>query len=124
MGKKGGLLARAADCCANKVGWARSGDSFLTAVAPEIIARDVAGSRAARLCIAKPSLRRLAIALTKIWRQLTAFFGKLHEPLATRVRAVAIEDVIDSLAAADALPPALRNYAELLREKYVLPALA
>ena len=63
-------------------------------------------------------------ANTKIWRQLTAFFGKLHEPLATRVRAVAIEDVIDSLAAADALPPALRNYAELLREKYVLPALA
>jgi len=40
------------------------------------------------------------------------------------VRAVAIEDVIDSLAEADELPPALRTYAELLREKYVLPTLA
>lgn len=60
-------------------------------------------------------------ANTKIWRQLTAFLGILHDPLANRVRAVAIEDVIDSLAAAADLPPALRIYAELLREKYVLP---
>ena len=60
-------------------------------------------------------------ANTRIWRQLTAFLGLLPEPLATRVRAVAIEDVIDSLAAADDLPPPLRIYAELLREKYVLP---
>lgn len=63
-------------------------------------------------------------ANTKIWRQLTAFFGMLHEPLATRVRAVAIEDVIDSLAAANDLTPALRTYTELLREKYILPTLA
>lgn len=63
-------------------------------------------------------------ANTQIWRKLTAFFGILHEPLATRVRAVAIEDVIDSLAAVNDLPPALRTYAELLREKYVLPTLA
>jgi hypothetical protein len=63
-------------------------------------------------------------ANTKIWRQLTAFFGILHEPVATRVRAVAIEDVIDSLAAADGIPQALRTYSELLREKYVFPTVA
>ena len=63
-------------------------------------------------------------ANTKIWRQLTGFLGLLHEPLATRVRAVAIEDVIDSLAAANDLSPALRTYTELLREKYILPTFA
>lgn len=60
----------------------------------------------------------------RIWTQLTAFFGILHEPIATRVRAVAIEDVIESLAAAADLPPALRTYAELLRDKYIPPTMA
>jgi hypothetical protein len=63
-------------------------------------------------------------ANTKIWRQLTAFLAILDAPLATRVRAVAIEDVIDSLAAAADLPPTLHTYAELLREKYILPTMA
>lgn len=59
-------------------------------------------------------------ANTTIWRRLNSFLGLLPEPLATRVRAVAVEDVIDSLAAANDLPAALRGYGELLREKYVL----
>jgi hypothetical protein len=61
---------------------------------------------------------------TKIWRQLTVFLGLLASPLAARVRAVAVEDALESLAKAESLPASLGRYAELLREKYVLPAAA
>lgn len=60
----------------------------------------------------------------KIWRQLNAFLGLLAAPLAARVRAVAVEDALCSLAATENLPAQLSSYAELLREKYVLPAAA
>jgi hypothetical protein len=61
---------------------------------------------------------------TKIWRQLASFLGLLASPLAARVRAVAVEDAISSLARAENLPSSLDTYAEFLREKYVLPAAA
>lgn len=60
-------------------------------------------------------------ANTKLWRQLTAFLDLLAGTLATRVRAVAVEDAINMLAVSAQLP-GLYGYAELLREKYVLAA--
>lgn len=60
-------------------------------------------------------------ANTTLWRQLTAFLELLAGPLATRVRAVAVEDAINLLEVSAQLP-ALYGYAELLREKYVLAA--
>ena len=59
-------------------------------------------------------------ANTTIWRQLSSFLGMLPNAIATRVRVVAMEDVLESLTAADDLPAALRGYGEVLREKYVL----
>ena len=60
-------------------------------------------------------------ANTSIWHQLTSFLDQLPAPIASRVRAVAVEDVIDALAAAHDVPEPLRGYAEHLREKYILP---
>ena len=61
-------------------------------------------------------------ANTAIWQQLTTFLGLLTAPIASRVRAVAVEDVFASLAAAQNVPAALSGYAELLRQKYLPPA--
>jgi hypothetical protein len=63
-------------------------------------------------------------ANTGIWRQLSTFLSLLNQALASRVRAVAVEDVIDALVASGQLDPALRSYAELLREKYIVSTTA
>ena len=60
---------------------------------------------------------------TKIWRQLSTFLESLAPPISTRVRAVAVEDVLASLAVAGGLPNRLLGYAGLLSAKY-LPAAA
>lgn len=78
--------------------------------------------------IAREPASRLVFLLpranTRIWQQLGAFLSLLSEPLVTRIQVIAVEDVVDSLTAASDLPPALRSYTALLREKYVFPALA
>lgn len=56
---------------------------------------------------------------TNIWRQLAAFLRLLKSPLAARVRSVAVEDALGSLASSACLPSSLNGYAEMLREKYV-----
>ena len=58
-------------------------------------------------------------ANTRIWNQLSAFQNMLRHPWANRVRAVAVEDALASLAMAENLPTKLAGYAELLREKYL-----
>ena len=54
-----------------------------------------------------------------IWQRLDSFLRLLPESISTRVRAVAVEDVIDSLSAASDLPLGLRGYSEMIREKYI-----
>lgn len=63
-------------------------------------------------------------ANNRIWRQLQGFIQTLSPALASRVHAVAIEDVLSSLASTVSLPDALVGYAELLQEKYVPRAAA
>lgn len=63
-------------------------------------------------------------ANTKIWHQLVALLGLLTPPLAARVRAVAVEDVLGALVSSTRLTSSLNGYAEMLIEKYVPPVAA
>jgi len=61
-------------------------------------------------------------ANTGLWSQLPLFLNLLASPMAQRVKVMAIEDVLDNLAASPNLSPRLAGYLPLLREKYLLPA--
>ena len=61
-------------------------------------------------------------ANSALWTQLGPFIELLAPALARRVRAVAIEDVLASLASSAHVPAKLTGYSELVREKYVLPS--
>lgn len=63
-------------------------------------------------------------ANTALWPLLAPFMGQLAPPLARRVRAVAVEDVLSSLVSSKQAPPRLAWYAQLLQEKYVPPPVA
>lgn len=63
-------------------------------------------------------------ANTRIWRQLSVFLGSLSPAISSRVRAVAVEDVLASLAVAEGLPTPLTSYATLLSAKYAPAAAA
>lgn len=54
-----------------------------------------------------------------LWPQLNPFIEQLAPSLGRRVHAVAIEDVLRTLASSDESPPYLAWYARLLQEKYV-----
>lgn len=56
---------------------------------------------------------------TALWSQLAPFIKKLAPPLARRVHAVAIEDVLDALASSENGRSPLAWYAQLLQEKYL-----
>lgn len=74
--------------------------------------------------IARESGSRLMFLLPRanktVWDQLILFLGQLPEVIAIRIRVVAVEQVLESLIAAEEMPGALRGYGEMLREKYVL----
>lgn len=57
-------------------------------------------------------------ANSALWPQLVPFIEQLAPPLARRVHAVAIEDVLSALASSKHTPPRLGWYALLLQEKY------
>ena len=63
-------------------------------------------------------------ANTALWSQLEPFIAQLAPSLARRVHAVAVEDVLGSLASSEHSPPHLAWYARLLREKYVAPPMS
>lgn len=62
-------------------------------------------------------------ANSALWPQLAPFIEKLAPPLARRVRAVAIEDVLATLASSKSAPQ-LALYAQLLQEKYLASSAA
>jgi hypothetical protein len=62
-------------------------------------------------------------ANSALWPQLAPFIKKLAPPLARRIHAVAIEDVLAALSLSKSAPR-LAWYAQLLQEKYVTPSAA
>jgi hypothetical protein len=60
-------------------------------------------------------------ANARLWPLLEAVRAGVTEPIRERIRGVALEDVLDSLASNATAPPLFRDYAERLREKYVPP---
>jgi hypothetical protein len=63
-------------------------------------------------------------ANSALWRQLAPFIKRLAPPLASRVHAVAIEDVLSSLASSKRVPSPLAGYALSLQEKYIVSSAA
>jgi hypothetical protein len=55
----------------------------------------------------------------RLWPMLDTVLSGVTVQVRERIRCVAIEDVLDSLAASTANPARFREYAHRLREKYV-----
>lgn len=62
-------------------------------------------------------------ANSALWRQLAPFIRNLSPPLARRVHAVAIEDVLAALGSSTTAPR-LGGYSQLLQEKYLVSSAA